>query len=107
MQTNREDSMMHDDDDSNSFSRQKCYYSHQNQLQSQEMAMNFYNSDLPKGRILTSQLQTGNFDMSGIAKNLNLNFKCDDQNVDMENYSTKASSLDSSHNQIYEPSSPR
>lgn len=107
MQTNREDSMMHDEDDRHSFYPQKCYYSNQEGMQSQDMASDLFNSDQPKGRYLTSQLQTGNFDMSGIAKNLNLNFKCDDQNIDMENYSTKASSLDSSQNQIYEPRSPR
>ena len=107
MQTNREDSMMHDDYERDAFSPQKRYYSNQDHLQSPGMGMDFHNSDKVKGRNLTSQLQTGTIDVSGIAKNLNLNFKCDDQNVDMENYSTKASSLDSSHLQGYEPQSPR
>lgn len=96
MQTNRGNLLMQDECVYTPIRRQKGYQCLREDTESSGMSVDCYGSDLPKPRNLTSQLQTANVDLDAVSVGFNIKLLGEDQNVDMENCSTQASSLESS-----------
>lgn len=72
MQTNREDMYMRDNHLSTPSNKYNRYQCNQEDMDNSEMSVDFSDSNLPKGRNLTSQLQTANEDYTQRATNFNM-----------------------------------
>lgn len=96
MQTNGEDLYMLDEHVSTPSRQYKTYGSIQEDQDNSEMSIDFSDSNLPKARNLTSQLQNVSESLTGMTTNFNIKIKGDEQNVDMGNCLTQSSSHDSS-----------
>lgn len=96
MQANRGDLLMQDECVFTPIRRQKGYQCLREGSESPGMSVDRCGSDLPKPRNLTSQLQTVNVDIDAVSVGFSIKLLGEDQNVDMENCSTQASSLESS-----------
>ena len=106
MQKKRDNSMMHDDKAQGAYKGQVYYRCTQGVTNNKKMSSVSHIQDLPKPRILTSQLPTVNVDMSEFAKNLSFDMMWDDQNVDMDNCSTLPCSRQSSQTTDFDGDSP-
>lgn len=75
------------------YGRQKSHECHQHDLKSEEMSIECQDTEMTGRQFLQSQLQTVNSGLSGAKETYCFDYQGDEQNVDMENCSTQATSV--------------